>query len=418
MPEPVAGAYNFLSELSLSTATSSPLLPLVRERLWPSRSAALRPESALWIQAVSVGEVEVASTFVECMKRLLPSLPILATSTTPAGVGLLFRRLTGVAECRPFPLDLPFSVRRFFDVTRPRLLVLVETELWPGVLSEAGRRKTPVLLVNGRLSERSARRYRFAPRFFRAPLDALTRVSARSQMDAERFVSIGVPADRVTVGGDMKLDRPVPAEPSFSEAFRRLAASRPVLVAGSIADREIPLALEVKRRLAADGIDIFLLLAPRRPDSFDEVARRCSEEGLRIVRRSRLDASGERADVFLLDSLGELAGAYRLGDIALLGGTFAPKGGHNVLEPLRAGLPVLHGPSIWNIREVLEAARGAVFEVADAKAAARAASALLRDPVAHATARTAAARVFDINERATARAAERVLSLLEGIRGA
>jgi 3-deoxy-D-manno-octulosonic-acid transferase len=400
----------------LSTETSSPLLPLVLERLWPGRAS--REGGGLWVQAVSVGEVEMAATFLDVLRQLAPALPVLATSTTPAGVSLLFRRLGALAECRPFPLDLPFSVRRFFDVARPRLLVLVETELWPGVLSEAGRRKTPVLLVNGRLSARSVRHYRALPRFLRRALGALTHVAARSKEDAERFLSIGVPPERITVGGDMKFDRPAPSRPAFREAFSRLAAGRPVLVAGSITDGEIPTVLEVRRRLAADGIDVFLLLAPRRPESFETVALTLEENGMSTVRRSRPGAGVARPDVFLLDSLGELAGAYLLGDVALLGGTFSPKGGHNVLEPLRAGLPVLHGLSVWNIQEALEAARGAVFEVADASAAAREAATIFRDPVARATARTAAARAFNANAGATARAAERALSLLEGNRGA
>ena len=413
MPPPVAGTTNLLSELSLSSATSSPLLPLLRERLWPTRASLNAPPGALWVQAVSVGEVEVASAFVAAVRRLSTGVPVLATSTTPAGVSLLFRRLGGVALCRPFPLDLPFSVRRFFDAARPGLLVLVETELWPAVLSEASRRRTPVLLVNGRLSERSVRRYRAVPKILRGSLDALTHVSARSHLDAERFAAIGVPKERIAVGGDMKLDRPVPAEPSFAADLRRLAGGRPVLVAGSIADAEVSLVLDVRRRILAEGPDILLLLAPRRPESFESIARTLARDGLRFARRSVLDAAPERPDVFLLDSLGELAGAYRLGHLAVLGGTFGSKGGHNVLEPLRAGLAVLHGPSVWNIRETLDAAAGAVFEVSDADSTARKAAALLSEGDARAFAAAAAGRVFDGSAGATVRAAERALALLE-----
>ncbi|MFI5120635.1 MAG: 3-deoxy-D-manno-octulosonic acid transferase [Thermoanaerobaculia bacterium] len=389
--------------------SEAPLFPLVVSRLFPSGRGPRNPGGA-WIQGVSVGEVEVALTLAELLLSLAPNLQVLLTSTTPAGVGLLSRRRPGA--WRPFPLDLPSSVRRFFDATRPRVLVLVETELWPSVLGEARRRAIPVLVVNARLSERSARRYRRIARLFGSSWDALTRVLARTKEDASRFEGIGVPASRIAVGGDLKFDRAPAPEPPFAERLRRLANGRPILVAGSIAESEIPLVLEVRRRLAARAPGVFLVLAPRQPETFNAAGLRAAADGLAVVRRSLLEApEREHADVFLLDSVGELAGTYALGTAALLGGSFAPKGGHNVLEPLRAGVPVVHGPSTGNVRSALEAAEGAVFAATDARSAAEALRPLLTDTAARARATALTRDLFAGHAGAARIAAETVLQL-------
>ncbi|MCM3878324.1 MAG: hypothetical protein NEA02_18140, partial [Thermoanaerobaculia bacterium] len=391
--------------------SEAPLFPLVVSRLFPAAGGP-HARDGVWIQGVSLGEVEVALTLAEEIAARRPELPLLLTSTTPAGVGLLSRRLPGA--WRTFPLDVPFSVRRFFDATAPRLLVLVETELWPSVLREAHRRAVPVLIVNARLSEESARRYRRAVRVLAGSWDALTRVLARTPEDAARFAEIGVPPSRIAVGGDLKFDRAAAGEPPFAEALRRLADGRPILVAGSIAAAEVPLVLDVRRRLAAAAPGVFLVLAPRQPESFDAAARAAEADGLVVVRRSRLgkeSLAAARADVLLLDSVGELAGTYALGGAALLGGTFVPKGGHNVLEPLRAGAPVVHGPSTSNIRSALAASAGAVFAAADARAAADALRPLLTDPAARSRAAATARELFSRHAGAARLAADAVLAL-------
>ncbi len=399
--------------MSAAIPAQAPLLPLVFSRLIPVRDSLAA--GGVWLQGVSVGEVEVALTLAAELSRARPGLPLLMSATTPAGVGLLSRR-AGPAGLpwRPFPLDLPVAVRRFFDVERPRLLVLVETELWPVVLNEARRRGVPVLLANARLSAKSAARYRRASALFAGPLSALSRVLARTAGDAERFVEIGVPVSLVRVSGDLKFDRPEADEPAFASEARALAGGRPILVAGSAAGDEIPLVLDVRRRLA-ERAPLFLVLAPRQPEDFDAAARRAEDAGLRVARRSALDgrppAGG--ADVLLLDTVGELAGAYALADAALLGGTFAPKGGHNVLEPLRAGSPVVVGPSVENIRETVDAAEGAVFRAADAEAAAAALGPLLAGGEVRSRAADAARTLFAAGAGAAARAAAAALELLD-----
>jgi len=360
-----------------------------------------------------VGEVEIAATLVAALREKDPGLTLLVTATTPAGVSLLpvrFRGIPGVA-LRPFPLDFGFSVRRFFDAVRPGVLVLVETELWPIALAEAGRRGVPVAVVNGRLSEKSERRLRLAGPLFRSALGAVSRVAARTPEDAARFVEAGIASARVFVAGDLKLDRAEAPEPAFAARVRALASGRPVVVAGSLAEEEIPAALAARRLLESQGIPTLFLVAPRQPSSFDAVARRCRATGLAVVRRSEPEIAGERADVFLLDTIGELASAYRCGVAAILGGTFVEKGGHNVLEPLRAGLPVVHGRSTGNIRALLESAGASAFSARDGEDAGRTLAALLRDDAAIRRAAEAAASLFSRSAGATARAVEMILAL-------
>lgn len=386
------------------------LWTLVRERLLPRPGPA---RADVWLQAVSVGEVEIAATLVAALRENAPDLRLLVTATTPAGVSLLpvrFREIPGVSV-RPFPIDLGFSVRRLFDAVSPGILVLVETELWPVTLSEAHRRGVPVVIVNGRLSEKSERRLRLAAPLFRAALAAVSRVAARTPADAERFVKAGIAPERVFVAGDLKLDRAEAREPAFLSRVRSLAAGRPVVVAGSLAEEEIPAALAARRVLDDRGVATLFLVAPRQPSSFDVAARRCEAAGLAVVRRSVPEQRGEHADVFLLDTIGELASAYRCGDAAILGGTFVDKGGHNVLEPLRAGLPVVHGPSVGNIRVHLESAEGVAFPARDGEEAGRTLATLLRDGAALRRSADASTSLFSRSAGARARAVEMILAL-------
>jgi len=406
--------------LASSGRSTAPLVPLLWERLWPPGNGG---RADLWVQGVSMGEVEIAATFVKAVLERRPSLPTLVTASTPAGVALLARRFAQLpVRMRPFPLDLPFSVRRFFAAVRPKVLALVETEIWPLVLREAARSGTAVLLVSARLSERSVRRFGALGPLARGVFERLTHVSARSGEDAARFRRLGVPEERLSVDGDLKLDRPLPEEPSFAPELRRLAGGRQVVVAGSVAEEEVAPVLRAMETLRGSGLDALLLLAPRRPDAFESVAAAVTARGLLLSRRSELEPGAPPSErvrsnqphVFLLDSLGELAASYRLGDVAFLGGTLVPRGGHNVLEPLRAGLPTLHGPSTANIRETLRRAEGAVFAVDGADELADGLGSLLRDSVRRDSARQAAARLFREHEGAAGRAAGRALALLDG----
>lgn len=365
----------------------------------------------MWVQAVSVGELAVAQAFVKALREELPSANVLVTSSTPAGTALLasrFPREEGRLATHAFPLDVPYAVRRFFREAAPRLLVLVETELWPFVLLEAARQNVPVLLVNGRISERSAVRISRLRGVLKAALGAITRVAARSPVDAARFLELGLREDQVFVGGDLKFDKPLAPEPAFANDLARLARGRKVVVAGSFAAGEIPLFLDALDRLP----DVFAVVAPRQPSTFDGVSALVSAR-FSTTRRTRLAEAPENARVLVLDSLGELAGAYRLAQVAVLGGTFEDRGGHDVLEPLRAERPVILGPSDRNLVHALREAPAAIFRVPrDAGAlAARVAELLANDGLRLAAAEDARA-LFARNQGAASRAARAASELL------
>ncbi len=395
-----------------------PLLTLVRERAWPAHVARCVD---VWVHGVSVGEVEVASTFVSALRECLPRSALLFTSSTPAGTALLRKKYSEEAAnpflaVRAFPLDLPFSVRRLMNSARPKLLALMETEIWPIFLREAKSRNIPVLIVNARLSEGSFRRLSKARWLFEPSLQAISLIAARSDEDAARFERLGVPRERIEVAGDLKFDRPSPPRPVFETEFRSLAGSRPVLVAGSVATEELDLVLAAFQKIQSRVNGLFLLLAPRRTEAFDLAARKLATMGLAFVRRSRLSEGGPReTSVFLLDSIGELASSYLLGTAALLGGTFAPKGGHNILEPLQAGLAVIHGPSIANIRRTVTDAAGAAFEARGADDAAALLSDILSSSERQSRAREQALALIQRNRGAASRAARMAIRLLPAV---
>ena len=343
-------------------------------------------EPPLWLHAVSVGEAGVAAT----LARALPAeLPLVVTTITPTGQERARAALAGRARIGYLPFDLGFAVGRFFRRARPRALVLVEGDYWPLVLREARRRGLPVAVVNGRVGDATFRRLRrlrrlLGPRFAWL-FGGVARFGVQSAADRDRLLALGVPAERVTVTGNLKFESPEPPRlPQLEAAVRALAGGRPVLVAGSTMAGEEERVL-VAFAAAGGGAQALLVLAPRHPERWDEAARRVAEAGLPLVRRSDLGdpqgvpaagagtgpapgsptaagapprRPGAAADpppaVLLLDSLGELAGLYRAATGAFVGGTLLPTGGHNPLEPARFGLPVVVGPSMENFRQIAE----------------------------------------------------------------
>jgi 3-deoxy-D-manno-octulosonic-acid transferase len=313
------------------------------------------PCGALWIHAVSVGEVGVAATLA---RALPPDLPLLLTTVTPTGQARA-RALFGAGTPRPaevayLPFDLGFAVDRFFNRFTPRALVLVEGDYWPLLLREARRRGLPVAVVNGRVGDRSFGRMRRL-RAFLAPLFcAVGRFGVQSAADRDRLVALGLPAERITVTGNLKYESPEPPrKPEFEETLRALAGGRPLLLAGSTMPGEEEQVLAAWEQ--AGGPDrALLLLAPRHPERWNEVDALLRARGLAVARRSALPVPGERPGVVLLDSLGELASLYRLAAAAFIGGTLVPTGGHNPLEAARFGVPVAVGPAMENFREMAE----------------------------------------------------------------
>jgi 3-deoxy-D-manno-octulosonic-acid transferase len=312
----------------------------------------------LWLHAVSVGEAGVAAT----LARALPSeVPLVVTTVTPTGqerARTLFRDLPGT-EIAYLPFELGFAVRRFFDRFQPRALVLVEGDYWPLVLSEARRRGLPVAVVNGRVGDRGFARMRSLRPFLGPLFSGIDRFGVQSAQDRDRLAELGIPPERLQVTGNLKYESPEPAvKPELEERLRELAAGRPLLLAGSTMAGEEAAVLDAFGRLGGGGRAL-LVLAPRHPERWEEVWGMLAE--MKAARRSEaltprppLPEGEGGTDVVLLDSLGELAGLYRIAAGAFIGGTLVPTGGHNPLEPARFGVPVAVGPSMHNFRDMAE----------------------------------------------------------------
>jgi 3-deoxy-D-manno-octulosonic-acid transferase len=409
------------------------LLPLVilvlkiRDRLrgkrrpsFSARSARELPDlptGCLWLHAVSVGEVEIARRLVRELAAEGSEFPVLVTATTATGLDLARRTMGDAASVIPCPLDLPGALGRVFDAARPRALVVVETELWPEMLHQAGRRGVPTAVVNARLSDASFRGYRRVRRLLAPLLEPVNLVLARSQSDADRFAALGVPSETIRTAGNIKYDlEPDPSPLPWIDAVLSAAGGRPIIVAGSTMEGEDAVVLDTLARLDAGGREALLILAPRHPERFAAVADLVTGRGLRLTRRSVDEPPDGATSVFLLDTIGELARAYRAAAVAFIGGSLVSTGGHNPLEPAVWGVPVLSGPHVHNFAEVyaeMTAARAAVIvdgpdDLTDALAR------WLDNPGAAAEAGAAGRGVVEANRGATALTAAAVLDLARG----
>ena len=384
--------YSALLVLAALAALPAVLLLSLRDpglrRHWGERlgAAPLFPEgspSPVWFQAASVGEVQVALRVLQELRKALPGIPVLLSSTTPAGRRLAARSLPEGSRACFFPLDLPAAIRRLLGRARPRALVLVETEIWPNLLAECSRRRIPVILANGRISTRSFPRYRRV-RFLVGPaLEKVDLLCMQSEEDADRIRALGARPERTRVTGNVKWDLPSPDAPEG--AVRRelgLPAGARALVAGSTAEGEEEVVLAAWSSLRADFSDLRLVLAPRHPQRFEKVARLLGGMGIPFARRSAGPAGD--SPVLLLDSVGELRRVYSAGTVCFVGGSLASRGGQNLMEPAAAGRAVLFGPRTENFadaaRSLLEA--GAGFRISDGASLASEVRRLLSDPAA------------------------------------
>ena len=306
----------------------------------------------VWMQAVSVGEVTVARPLLAEFRRRHPALPLVLSSTTATGLQLA--RAHGIAGAViTFPLDLPGPVRRALDAVQPRLVVLVETEIWPELLGACARRAIPVTLVNARVSERSFRRYRLVRPLLEPLLDAVSLALAQDELDADRLAAIGIPRERIAVTGNLKFDVAPPSPPpEIAGELRRLADRRPVWIAGSTVAAEEEMVVAAWARMPTPRRP-FLIVAPRHPERAEEAVAAARQHAARVFRRTALPGAAA-CDVVVLDTIGELAALYELAAVAFVGGSLVPTGGHNPIEPARHGVPVLTGPHISNFLTIYE----------------------------------------------------------------
>lgn len=335
----------------------------LRERLgrWPDDlMAGLRRRRPVWVHAVSVGEVTAAAPLLREIKRRYPSLCVLVTTVTATGRQTVIERVPQADATAYFPLDFPRVVDRVLRVVDPRLFLCVETELWPNFLFGLARRGVPAFLINARLTERSAGRYARARALFGPALDGLYGVAAQTAADAARFAAIGADPSRILITGNLKFDQGLDdsGAPTIDRrAELGLSSQQWLWVAGSTHAAEEPVLLEAYRRL--DEPRLVLLLAPRHLDRLDKVEGLVRQAGCEPIRRSALKAGLQGAAaarrVIILDSLGELASFYRGAAVAFVGGTLAPIGGHNLLEPAARAVPVLFGPHTHKCEEIAQA---------------------------------------------------------------
>ncbi len=330
----------------------------------PDRLLRHAAKETIWMHAVSVGEVLAMTHVIERLKAELPGWRIVVSTTTDTGQRLARQRY-GEDNVFYLPLDLPFAVRPYFQALRPKLLVLAESEFWPNLLRWARLSGPAVAVVNARVSDRSLPGYLRFRRLLRRMMQNVNLFLAQSEEDARRLVQIGAPAERVQVSGNLKFEVKAVANSTIAgaltEALRRQEIG-PVLVAGSTLEGEETVLLECFEQIRSHYPNAMLVLAPRHPERFDSVAAMLESSGMPLQRRSRWDRRQRLIPgVFLLDTIGEFAALYDSADLAFVGGSLVPRGGHNVVEAAQFGRAILVGPHTENFRDIVE-----IFRRADA----------------------------------------------------
>jgi 3-deoxy-D-manno-octulosonic-acid transferase len=377
-------------------------------------------DESIWVHAVSVGEVLTARPLISELKRRYPNLRMFLSTTTMAGQQLARRSVRDVDAVFYFPFDLGFVVRRTLNLVRPKLFVMMETEIWPNLLRECRERGVKAAVVNGRLSARSFPRYRLIRPMMRRVLDHIDKFLVQSEESARRFIDLGADPARVVVTGSLKFDS-LELSPSAPQArarvlrYFRVAASRPVIVAGSTMKGEEGHVLRAFRKVRTTAPNALLVLAPRHPERFAEAEQLARDEGWKVAKRSDLAIDAEpRVDVVILDTIGELATVYQIGTIVFVGGSLVATGGHNVLEPAVFGKPIVFGPHMQNFLEIAEAfvSNGAGVQLATDEQLEDTFIELMGDPVRRARLGAAARALVEANRGANEKSVAVLSTLL------
>lgn len=311
-------------------------------------------EDIIWVHAVSVGETLAAVPLVRELQKRYPAYRLMMTCMTPTGSERVRALFGESVEHSYAPYDMPGSVSRFLNTVKPKILIIMETELWPNTIAACERRNIPVVLANGRLSPGSAKAYQRIGPLVRPMLAALSMVAAQHSDDGARFVGLGLPADALQVTGNIKFDLTLDdtmqrQSAALSEQWHG-ADKRPVFLAASTHRGEDEIILDAFAGIRRQLGNTLLVLVPRHPERFNQVAELCASAGFSLARRSGLDAVAD-SDVLLGDSMGELMMFYGACDVAFVGGSLVPTGGHNMIEPAAWGVPVLTGPHLFNFNE-------------------------------------------------------------------
>jgi 3-deoxy-D-manno-octulosonic-acid transferase len=387
-------------------------------------------EQSIWIHAVSVGEALTARALASDLKARYPRLRLFLSTTTIAGQQVAKRTLQPVVDgVFYFPFDFTMVVNRTLDIVKPRVFIMMETEIWPNLLRVCRARGVKTVMVNGRISSRSYPRYRLIRPLFRRVLADVDRFCMQSEESARRLVDLGADPGRVTVTGSLKFDSlDVPAPASHARPrqrvlrFFRVSPNRPVFVAGSTMRGEEEPVLDAFARVKGSMPSALAILAPRHPERFGEVERLARDRGFVVARRTELAIDVEpRADVVVLDTIGELAELYQLATAVFVGGSLVDHGGHNILEPAIFGKPIVFGPHMQNFKEIADAfvTNGAAVQVASHRELEDALLGLLTDPVRRARLGAAARALVEANRGAKDKTLAVIAELLpEGGTGA
>jgi 3-deoxy-D-manno-octulosonic-acid transferase len=310
---------------------------------------------AVWVHAVSVGEVLAISRLVEELRQRFPQHRIVVSTTTATGQKLA-RRKFGEENVLYFPLDFAFAIRPYFVALRPALVVIAETEFWPNFLRLAKNSGARVAVVNARISDQSLRGYRRFRGLLKGVLANVDVFLTQTDEDRRRLIEIGAPSDRVQVSGNLKFDVPVPAPPAIVASLRAAfdqSSATPIIVCGSTVDDEEPLLLQAFENVLASYPQAVMILAPRHPERFPQVAKLLEQLGTPHWKRSLWSGEPLAGGVMLVDTIGELASLYALADVAFVGGSLVPRGGHNIIEPAQHGVAIIVGNHTENFRDII-----------------------------------------------------------------
>jgi 3-deoxy-D-manno-octulosonic-acid transferase len=368
-------------------------------------------EDSIWIHAVSVGETMTVRALIADLRRRYPALRIFLSTTTIAGQQVARRNVQDVDAVFYLPLDLPFIVRRTLRLVKPRLFVMMETEIWPNLLRQCKRMGVATVMVNGRISSRSYPRYKIARPFFRRVLGDVDRFCMQTEESARRVIDIGAHPSKVVVTGSLKFDSlDMPGSATLDRRghnrvlrYFRMNSGRPVIVAGSTMREEEQMVLQVFRRIKPSTANPLLVIAPRHPERFAEVTQLARDQAFVTARRSDLTIDAEpRVEVVVLDTIGELAQVYQIATAVFVGGSLVDTGGHNILEPAVYGKPIVFGPHMYNFKEIAEAfiAQDAAVQVTGVRELEEVLLALLTDPVRRARLGAAARALVESNRGA------------------
>lgn len=387
-------------------------------------SLAGKTEPRCWIQAVSVGEVNLALIFIAVLQYKFPKLRIILTTTTSTGYKLAYERLPQEVELLYFPQDFAWCVRRAYDLVQPDFIVLMESELWPNHIWTGARRGVPIFLVNARMSPRSAERYRRLQWFFRKIFQELTLVCAQSREDADSFLALGVPTDRVRVTGNMKYDASMPhadvQQVDPGQLLKQIGVSpaQPILVAGSTHPGEEEILFDIFTDLCRQFPRLFLILVPRHVERTREVVDLARRKQIKFVLRSEITSqlapTAKPYDCLIVNTTGELKWFYKVATVIFVGKSLVGQGGQNIVEAAVSGHPVVFGPNMQNFRAIVRqfTTEGACLQVQNAGDLRRAVHGLLESTERRQAIVAAAHRVIQANVGSTQRCLDLIAKAL------